>query len=234
MNLMQGSERNVRSWRGMRRGKVQMASSVRPKVAMLTSGKDCFQRSSREERWSAAQPDSSGADSPVIAKIRARAPPTSLGPAWKVRAMQEGIQALIENNRLRLIPTYGLDGKLIGVPGHQGFYHEQLDRSQWGLVCAGKVTSYRGFVFATMDPEAPELEEFLGPTGRFGIDMLALRGTLKAANGVEKNANRRNLKVACNNMQGMYLAHGSHASAYRAGFRTPPIDLRGKTAQRSR
>src|SRR5260370_22422952 len=218
MNLMQGSERNVRSWRGMRRGKVQMASSVRPKVAMLTSGKDCFQRSSREERWSAAQPDSSGADSPVIAKIRARAPPTSLGPAWKVRAMQEGIQALIENNRLRLIPTYGLDGKLIGVPGHKEFYHEQLDRSQWGLLCAGKVTSYRGFVFATMDPEAPELEEFLGPTGRFGIDMLALRCTLKAVNGVQKNAIGCQWEKAVGNIYDQYHAHVRHAPATRAAF----------------
>jgi phenylpropionate dioxygenase-like ring-hydroxylating dioxygenase large terminal subunit len=58
---------------------------------------------------------------------------------------------------------YGVDGKLIGVPGYKEFYHEQLDRSQWGLVRAAKVASYRGFVFATMDPEAPELNEFLGP-----------------------------------------------------------------------
>ena len=32
--------------------------------------------------------------------------------------------------------TYGLDGKLIGVPGQKDFYHNELDRDQWGLIAA--------------------------------------------------------------------------------------------------
>ena len=55
--------------------------------------------------------------------------------------------------------TYGLDGKLIGVPGYKDLYHEDLDRDAWGLISAGKVASYKGFIFATMDPEAPDLDE---------------------------------------------------------------------------
>jgi phenylpropionate dioxygenase-like ring-hydroxylating dioxygenase large terminal subunit len=128
--------------------------------------------------------------------------------------------------------TYGLDGKLIGVPGYKEFYHEQLDRSQWGLVRAAKVASYRGFVFATMDPEAPELQEFLGPTGRFSIDMLALRGTLKAVNGVQKNVIGCNWKMAVDNIYDMYHADVSHASATRLGYRTRPIELRDKAEHR--
>lgn len=54
--------------------------------------------------------------------------------------------------------TYGLDGDLKGVPGHKELYHGDLDRKKWGLIKAGKVASYKGFVFATMDANAPDLE----------------------------------------------------------------------------
>ena len=128
--------------------------------------------------------------------------------------------------------TYGLDGKLIGVPGYREFYQEKLDKSQWGLICAGKVESYKGFVFATMDPDAPSLEEYLGPTGRFGIDMLAMRGTLKALDGVQKNIISCNWKLAVDNVFDMYHADISHASATITGHRTRPVELRDKNEQR--
>ena len=56
--------------------------------------------------------------------------------------------------------TYDLEGKLVGVPGFKDYYHEDLDREEWGLVSAPKVESYHGFVFATLDPEAPALDEY--------------------------------------------------------------------------
>src|SRR6478609_6244720 len=56
--------------------------------------------------------------------------------------------------------TYDLKGNLVGVPGFKEVYHEELDRQNWGLITAGKVDSYKGFIFATMDGEAPELDEF--------------------------------------------------------------------------
>ena len=37
--------------------------------------------------------------------------------------------------------TFGLDGKLIGVPGYKDLYHEDLKREEWGLISAGKVAS---------------------------------------------------------------------------------------------
>src|SRR3954471_164636 len=51
--------------------------------------------------------------------------------------------------------TYDLKGKLVGVPGFKDYYHEDLKREEWGLVSAAKVETYHGFVFATLDPEAP-------------------------------------------------------------------------------
>ena len=57
--------------------------------------------------------------------------------------------------------TYDLTGKLVGVPGFREVYHEELDRDQWGLVRAAQVNSYKGFVFATLDPTAPNLYDYL-------------------------------------------------------------------------
>jgi 3-phenylpropionate/trans-cinnamate dioxygenase alpha subunit len=116
--------------------------------------------------------------------------------------------------------TYGLDGQLIGVPGYKDFYHEQLDKSQWGLVKAGKVASYKGFVFATMDPEAPDLEEYLGEVGRMGLDLIAERGKdLVAVEGVQKSIIGCNWKLAVDNLFDFYHPQISHASATMSGFR---------------
>ena len=72
--------------------------------------------------------------------------------------------------------TYDLEGKLIGVPGYKNFYHEDLKREDWGLAKAAKVQSYKGFVFATMDPAAPPLDEYLGEVGRLGPSLVAAHG----------------------------------------------------------
>ncbi len=58
--------------------------------------------------------------------------------------------------------TFATDGKLVGVPGYKEAYFEELDRSQWGLVEAPKVDSYRGMVFANWDAAAPTLRDYLG------------------------------------------------------------------------
>ena len=43
--------------------------------------------------------------------------------------------------------TYDLKGSLVGVPGFKEVYHEELDRENWGLIKAGKVDSFKGFIF---------------------------------------------------------------------------------------
>src|SRR5688500_12268206 len=75
--------------------------------------------------------------------------------------------------------TYDLKGSLVGVPGFKEDYHEELDRENWGRIKAGKVDTYKGFIFATMDAEAPDLDEFLGRVGQLGLSYLAERGNLK-------------------------------------------------------
>ena len=128
--------------------------------------------------------------------------------------------------------TFGLDGKLIGVPGYKDLYHEDLKREEWGLISAGKVASYKGFVFATMDPEAPDLEEFLGDVGKMGIDMCAARGPVVAVEGIQKNQIGCNWKLAVDNLFDFYHPQISHASAYMSEFRKPSKNAEGRPPNR--
>ena len=58
--------------------------------------------------------------------------------------------------------TYGNDGRLTGVPYLKEAYHDELDRDRWGLVPVAQLDSYKGLWFATFDPEAPPLRDYLG------------------------------------------------------------------------
>ena len=55
--------------------------------------------------------------------------------------------------------TYSSDGKLAVVPMAEAFHG--LDREQWGLIPVAQLDSYKGLIFATFDPEAPTLLEYL-------------------------------------------------------------------------
>jgi phenylpropionate dioxygenase-like ring-hydroxylating dioxygenase large terminal subunit len=72
--------------------------------------------------------------------------------------------------------TFDLGGDLVGVPGMERFYSNALDKKAHGLRQVAQIDSYKGFVFATFDPRAPPLLDFLGTTGRLRIIMIAERG----------------------------------------------------------
>ena len=114
--------------------------------------------------------------------------------------------------------NYGLDGRLVGVPGMKEFYRNDLDKDEWGLAKAAQVASYKGFVFATMDSDAPPLEEFLGDVGKVGLDLAAHGDTIEIVNGVQKNRIGCNWKMAVDNLFDWYHPIISHASAERSGF----------------
>ncbi len=57
--------------------------------------------------------------------------------------------------------TYKNTGELIGAPAFREAYGH-LDKKEWGLLPAANVGSVHGFVFATLDEDAPPLEEYLG------------------------------------------------------------------------
>src|SRR5262245_29280194 len=57
--------------------------------------------------------------------------------------------------------TYNSRGDLVGVPFRQG-YGPDFDPQELGLVPVPRVASYRDFLFASLSPEGPSLEEHLG------------------------------------------------------------------------
>jgi len=57
--------------------------------------------------------------------------------------------------------TYSNTGELVGVPDEQTCYNG-VDKSELSLKAAPKVDSYAGLVFASLDPDAPALEDYLG------------------------------------------------------------------------
>ena len=56
---------------------------------------------------------------------------------------------------------YDNTGRLSAAPGMEE-YGDKMDPIQWGLVQPAKVQQYNGLIFATFNPEAPSLDEYLG------------------------------------------------------------------------
>ena len=114
--------------------------------------------------------------------------------------------------------TYDLKGNLVGVPGFKEVYHEELDRESWGLIKAAYVDTYKGYIFATFDSDAPPLDEYLGDVGRMGIDMMVARGDNRVIGGVQKWTIGCNWKFAVDNVWDFYHGFITHASATIPGW----------------
>ncbi|MBV8138183.1 MAG: Rieske 2Fe-2S domain-containing protein [Deltaproteobacteria bacterium] len=110
--------------------------------------------------------------------------------------------------------SYGIDGRLNGVPGLNTFYNGNLDKSRHGLAQVGQVATYKGFIFGTHDISAPPLEEYLGATGRLGLDLIAERGDMETVPGIQKFIIECNWKIAVDNLFDWYHPQISHASAF--------------------
>jgi 3-phenylpropionate/trans-cinnamate dioxygenase alpha subunit len=117
--------------------------------------------------------------------------------------------------------SYGIDGRLVGVPGYKNFYDGEVDKNHLGLAPVAQLASYKGFIFATHDPTAPPLQEYLGATGRLGLDLIAARGDMVAVPGVQKFVIDCNWKIAVDNLFDWYHPQVTHASAFRAGALGP-------------
>ena len=63
---------------------------------------------------------------------------------------------------LSLNATCSNDGRLQAVPNLGDAYYNELDTTNWGLVPVAQLESYKGLFFATFDPDAAPLQEYLG------------------------------------------------------------------------
>jgi phenylpropionate dioxygenase-like ring-hydroxylating dioxygenase large terminal subunit len=110
--------------------------------------------------------------------------------------------------------SYDRGGALRAVPFSSG-YSEKDFQKNLGLRAVPRVKSYRGFIFASLAPDGPDLENFLGPAKSSFDDFVdrAPGGELEVAGGVFKHAYQGNWKLMLeNHLDGAHPAY-VHASS---------------------
>lgn len=123
--------------------------------------------------------------------------------------------------------SYRNDGRLIGVPNFQDAYYGELDPEQWGLIPVAQLDSYKGLLFATFDPTAPPLLDYLGEMTWY-LDAFFDRreGGIEVIAGVHKWVVPCNWKFPAENFAGdAYHVPWSHRSAIGTGF-SPSVTAR--------
>jgi phenylpropionate dioxygenase-like ring-hydroxylating dioxygenase large terminal subunit len=124
--------------------------------------------------------------------------------------------------------TYRNDGRLTGVPYLKEAYYGELERERWGLNPVAQLDNYKGLLFATFDPEAPPLREYLGEMAWY-LDAFFDRreGGVEVIGGMHKWVMPCNWKFPAENFGGDgYHTSWSHLSAIQTGaggdFRLTP------------
>ncbi len=112
--------------------------------------------------------------------------------------------------------SYATDGTLAGVPHFKAAYHEELDKSLWGLVEVPQMANYKGTIWANWDPKAPSFVDYLGELRQYWDGFLELPdgsdGELEIIGGVHKWIMPCNWKFAAENFSGDNYHGVSHRS----------------------
>lgn len=127
--------------------------------------------------------------------------------------------------------TYRLDGKLVGVPHLAGYEGTGFDKDdpQYSMQKLARYETYRGFVFATLDPDAPDLESWMGGA-KDVLDNLCDRspeGEVEVAGGVLRYRHNCNWKMFIENLNDTMhpmVVHRSVVQAAKSYIKTLPED----------
>ena len=109
--------------------------------------------------------------------------------------------------------TFKNTGELVGTPWPKG-YGPAFDKGRLGLTPVTRVGAYRGFVFGTMNPDAPSLADWLGPATPwidYWIDR-APGGNVVVRSAAHRMGYRGNWKLAFDNAGDGYHPAFSHRS----------------------
>lgn len=129
---------------------------------------------------------------------------------------------------------YDTRGDLVGVP-FPGGYGEGFDQSTMGLLRAPRVASYRGFVFASLNPEGPSLVEHLGKACAY-MDLLidaAPDGELDVRSGATRYAYPANWKLQIENLLDGYHPNFTHQIAFEISERRRGVSGRKANSEGS-
>lgn len=127
--------------------------------------------------------------------------------------------------------TYRLDGKLLGVPHLAGYEGTGFDKDdpQYSMQKLARYDCHRGFVFATLDPAAPDLLTWMGGAAAV-MDNLCDRapeGEVEAAGGILRYAHECNWKPFLENLNDTMhpmIVHRSVVDAAEDYMKTLPPD----------
>ncbi|ABL80349.1 MULTISPECIES: aromatic ring-hydroxylating dioxygenase subunit alpha [unclassified Nocardioides] len=109
--------------------------------------------------------------------------------------------------------TFRNTGELVGTPWPEG-YGSGFDKSEFGLRKVNRIETYRGFIFGTLNDEAPSVPDWLGPATTwldYWIDR-APGGDVRVRSGAFRMGYRGNWKLAYDNAGDGYHPAFSHRS----------------------
>lgn len=118
--------------------------------------------------------------------------------------------------------TFNIDGELAVVPRQEALYGKDFDRSLYGLREAPHVDSFGGMIFASWDPHAPSLRDYLGDMA-FYLDLMLNRmeGGTELVGGIHKWTVNVNWKIPAENFAGdHYHVLSTHGAGVEMGYRS--------------
>jgi phenylpropionate dioxygenase-like ring-hydroxylating dioxygenase large terminal subunit len=132
--------------------------------------------------------------------------------------------------------TYNNRGELAVVTARGG-YGPDFDQRALGLIRAPRMESYRGFVFASLNPDVPSLDQHLGPARKYldrALD-LSPSGEIDVHAGAQRYAYPGNWKFQIENWTDHYHAQIVHETAFalrgRVAGPRPPDPVTGDYTQ---
>jgi phenylpropionate dioxygenase-like ring-hydroxylating dioxygenase large terminal subunit len=130
---------------------------------------------------------------------------------------------------------FKLDGELAVVP-YADRYDASFDKSALGLRSVSKFGSHRGFVFASLNPDASAFEDYLGARVKRELDDIAdlsPSGELDVTAGVQQQIFAGNWKLQVENAIDGYHAnftHRTHMDTIRLRSGIDPAPITSSTA----
>ena len=121
--------------------------------------------------------------------------------------------------------TFNSRGQLVGVPGEEA-YSEAFSREELTLASPAHVDSYRGFIFACLDPAADSLYDYLAGAREY-LDLVADQSELgmKIVAGQQSYSARANWKLLVENSLDGYHAMPTH-QRYFSFLHDVGVDMR--------
>jgi phenylpropionate dioxygenase-like ring-hydroxylating dioxygenase large terminal subunit len=127
--------------------------------------------------------------------------------------------------------TFATDGTLLKIPNEKGYEGSGMNPKdpQWNLQPVAQSAAYRGFVFATLDAQAPDLASWLGGAAACFDNLCdrAPQGEVEVAGGVLRYDHACNWKMFLENLNDTHHPQTTHQSVVDAALdyiKTLPAD----------